>query len=119
MIRIQLCFLIAFYYFIFIEGQSENFDVKWDNELIKQDPDFKCGIQDKYPEEESARIINGALINDNKYAWKANILLVTFNSDETFHKSSKCSGSVISEKVISTQKFLAAPLDLMATVFET
>ena len=102
MITIQLCFLITFYHFIFIESQSENFDVKWDDELMKQDPDFKCGIQDKYQEEQSARIINGALINDNKYAWKADIFRVTFNSDDTFYKQGKCSGSVISEKVILT-----------------
>ena len=82
--RIQLCCLISFYHFVFIESQVEKFDVEWDKEVTNNDPDLKCGIQDKYPEKKSARIINGALVNDHKYAWKADILNVIFDSDEIY-----------------------------------
>ena len=102
MIKIQLCYLITCHHFIFIESQVEKFDFEWDKELMKNDADLMCGIQDKYPEEKSARILNGALVNDHKYPWKADILNVIFNSDETYKTSSSCSGSVISEKVILT-----------------
>ena len=102
MIRIQLCYLITCHNFIFTNSQDQQFDVEWDKEVMKNDPDLKCGIQDKYPEKKSARIINGALVNDHKYAWKADILNVIFDSDVIYKTSSSCSGSVISEKVILT-----------------
>ena len=102
MIRIQLYFFAMFRHLIFIQSQVEDFDVTWDQELMANDQDLKCGIQDKYTAESSARVINGKMVRAEKYAWKAEILHLIFYSNNTIKTGSVCSGSVISEKAILT-----------------
>ena len=102
MIRIQLYLFATFHHLIFIQSQVEEFDVKWDKELMAKDQDLKCGIQDKYAAESSARIINGERVNAEKYPWKAEIILLIFYSNKTIKQLSTCSGSVISQNAILT-----------------
>ena len=116
MIRAQFCLISTLQHIIFILCQLDKFDDQWDQKVMGNDQDLKCGIENKYQTETTrnahgtARILNGRTINVEKYPWMAEIFHVFYYPNGTLHKGVSCAGSVISRKAILRKDFPSSKL---------
>ena len=105
MFKLALYFFVVLYQSIFFQCQNHQFDVEWDQKLMKIDKAFKCGIENKYKKGSKARVINGKMATNIRYPWMAEILRLVFNpkeSDQRGTESYTGTGSIISHKAILT-----------------
>ena len=105
MLRIVGNFLIWLYNAVIILSQI---DFDWDQRMVQKNPDYKCGIENKFQAESTisskakSRIINGKKISSVRYPWMSEILLLIPKSDSTPEFIGLGVGSVISDKSILT-----------------
>ena len=90
---------------------SSQYDVAWEEELSKRDPNkmnqiLQCGIEgsnkDRKKKAANARIINGEQTTNRRYPWVAYIYLSYKKKDGNFIRTYTCTsgGTIISNRVI-------------------
>ena len=101
MSKITSSFLLLAYSLTYFNCQI---DFAWDQKLRLKDNDFKCGIENKFIQQSSARIINGKRTTNIRYPWMADILLVVrkISINDDIFKQYHGTGSIISDKAILT-----------------
>ena len=76
-------------------------DLKWDEEMQRIDPDFKCGIENKYEKSAKSRIINGIETSNIKYPWMVEIVHITQKVPPNGEvDGTRCGGTIVSDKLI-------------------
>ena len=107
MLRILLYLVLSLYQCVFVQCQI---DFAWDQEMIKKDPDFKCGIENKYKPVPASkpvpkpvsRVLNGKRTSNIRYPWMVEGIRVLKSDDGKKQQVYFCGGSVISDKSILT-----------------
>ena len=78
-------------------------DVEWEEHLIAKDKDYKCGIENKFKNIESARIINGKETTNIRYPWMVEVFrFIPKDYKKRNEMGSMCGGTIISDKSILT-----------------
>ena len=81
------------YQSLFIQCQI---DFEWDQMLRLKDKEYKCGIENKFKNAHTSRIINGKETTNTKYPWMVQILRYIPSSAYNW----PCGGTIISDKSI-------------------
>ena len=88
--------LLFTYHGAFILCQIE-IDAEWDQKLVSEHPDYKCGIANKFKNVASSRIINGKRTQNIRYPWMVEVLQFIPQGG-----GGMCGGTIISDRSILT-----------------
>ena len=100
MIRVVISFLCLSCQILIIECKFIDIDFAWDKRLRLMNEEYKCGIENKYKDSGTARIINGKRTSNTRYPWMAEILLIVEYHGKVLEAFG--GGSIVSDKAILT-----------------